>query len=84
MEEYIIKKEYNEEEGETIDDHREYYLINDNIKYVLRIEIIEEKINFIISLNDNIEYNYKTNMNLTAITNKLALNPQRYSDIRLI
>lgn len=84
MEEYIIKKEYNEEEGEAIDDHREYYLINDNIKYVLRIEIIEDKINFIISLNDNIEYNYKTNMNLTAITNKLALNPQRYSDIRLI
>ena len=53
-----IKSECNHEDGETIYDHREY-IINDKDKnYILRLEINEKNIIFIISINDNTEYNY--------------------------
>ena len=48
------------------------------------MEIGDQNIFFIISLNDNIEYNYKTNMSLLTIVNKLSLNQKRYNDLELI
>ena len=83
MEEVEIKKE-NEEEGETIYNHREYNIKNENNDYLLRLEINEKNINIIISLNNNIEYNYKTQMSLSTIVDKLELNPKKYSNLELI
>ena len=83
MENLEIKKEYNNE-GETIYNHREYKIKNENNNYILRLEIDNYKIYFIISINDNIEYNYKTNMNLSTIVNKLELNPIKYNNLELI
>ena len=83
MEEVEIKKE-NEEEGETIYNHREYNIKNENNDYLLRLEINEKNINIIISLNNNIEYNYKTQMSLLTIVNKLELNLAKYSNLELI
>ena len=73
MEYNIIEKEFNEECGETVYNDREYNIVNENDKYLLRIETTEEKIFFIITSNNSIEYNYKTNMNLLTIVNKLSL-----------
>ena len=83
MEEVEIKKE-NEEEGETIYNHREYNIKDENNDYILRLEINEKNINIIISLNNNIEYNYKTQMSLLTIVNKLELNLAKYSNLELI
>ena len=63
----IIKE--NEEEGETI-----YNIKDENNDYILRLEINEKNTNIIIYLNNNIEYNYKTQMSLLTISNKLELN----------
>ena len=84
MEENIIINEYEDNEGETIYDHREYNIKNENIKFMLRLEIKEHNIYFTLSLNNNIEYNYKTKMNLLTIVNKLELSPKKYSELRLI
>jgi len=84
MEKYIIQKEYNDDEGESTYDHREYIIKTDNKKYILRLEAKEQNIYFIVSLNDNMEYNYKTHMNLLMLTNKLELNSNRYSNFDLI
>ena len=84
MEYYDVQKEYEDNEEETKIDHREYNIKNDNKKYLLRLEIGDQNIFFIISLNDNIEYNYKTNMSLLTIVNKLSLNQKRYNDLELI
>ena len=59
MEEIEIKRE-NEEEGETIYEHREYNVKNENSEYILRLEINEKNLGIVISSNDNINYNYKT------------------------
>ena len=83
MEEVENKKE-NEEEGETIYNHREYNIKDENNDYILRLEINEKNINIIISLNNNIEYNYKTQMSLLTIVNKLELNLAKYSNLELI
>ena len=83
MEEVEIKKE-NEEEGETIYNHREYNIKEGNNDYILRLEINEKNINIIISLNNNIGYNYKTQMSLLTIVNKLELNLAKYSNLELI
>ena len=72
-----------EEEGETIYNHREYNIKEGNIDYILRLEINEKNIYIIISLNNNIEYNYKTQMSLSTIVDKLELNPKKYSNLEL-
>ena len=84
MEKYDIRQEYKDEGGETIYNHKEYNIKNENNDYILRLEINEKNINIIISLNDIIEYNYKTKMNLSTIVNKLELNPIKYSNLELI
>ena len=85
MEEYEIKMEYNdEEEGETMYDYREYIIKKENYNFILRFEIYEKNIYIIISLNYNIEYNYKTKMSLSTIVNKLELNPVKFSNFELI
>ena len=73
-----------EEEGETIYNHREYNIKEGNNDYILRLEINEKNINIIISLNNNIEYNYKTQMSLSTIVDKLELNSKKYSNLELI
>ena len=72
-----------EEEGETIYNHREYNIKEGNIDYILRLEINEKNISIIISLNNNIGYNYKTQMSLSTIVDKLELNPKKYSNLEL-
>ena len=86
MEAYEIKKEFidEDEEGESIYKQREYIIKNENVSYILKIEIKENNIYFILSLNDSIEYNYKTKMSLSKIVNKLELNPAEYSNWELI
>jgi len=79
MEEVEILKESKQETGDSISNHREYNFKDDKNDYLLRIEIEEEKLIFILSLNDNIEYNYETKMNLSTIVNKLELNAKKYS-----
>ena len=77
-----IKPECNQEEGETIYNHREY-IINDK-KDILRLEINEKYIYFIITINDNTEYNYKIKMELSKIVDKLELNNKKYNNLELI
>ena len=84
MEEYIIKKEYDSDEGETMNEFNEYKINYKNNDYLLRIEINKNDIYFIISLNNNIEYNYKLNMNLITITNKLKLHILKYPNLESI
>ena len=79
-----IKSEYNHEEGETIYDHREYIIKDKDINYILRLEINEKNIIFIISINDNTEYNYKIKMELSTIVDKLELNNKKYNNLELI
>ena len=83
MEEIEIKRE-NEEEGETIYEHREYNVKNENSEYILRLEINEKNLGIVISSNDNINYNYKTQMSLLTIVNKLKLNSAKYCNLELI
>ena len=84
MDQIEIVKKYNKEEGETIYNHREYNIKIENNNYILRLEIDDKNIYFIISINDNIIYNYKTKMNLSTIVNKLELNQIKYSNLELI
>ena len=77
-----IKPECNQEEGETIYNHREY-IINDK-KDILRLEINEKYIYFILTINDNTEYNYKIKMELSTIVDKLELNNKKYNNLELI
>ena len=82
MEEVEIKKE-NEEEGETIYNHREYNIKDENNSYILRLEINEKNITINISLNDIIEYNYKTQMSLSTTANKFEPNPVKHNNSEL-
>ena len=77
-----IKPECNQEEGETIYNHREY-IINDK-KDILRLEINEKYIYFIIKIIDNKEYKYKIKMELSTIVDKLELNNKKYNNLELI
>ena len=83
MESFKIQKEY-DDEGETIYNHREYEITHEKNEYTLRIETDAQNLYFVISLKDRLEYNYKTNMNLNTIVDKLSLNPKRYSNLELI
>jgi len=67
-----IKSECNQEGGETIYDHREYIINYKDKSYILRLEINEKNIFFIISINDNMEYNHKIKMGLSTILDKLV------------
>ena len=69
-----IKSECNQEDGETIYNHREYIINDKDINYILRLEINEKYIHFIITINDNTEYKYKIKMELSTIVDKLELN----------
>ena len=81
-----IKPEYNQEEGETIYDNREYIIKDKDKNYILRLQINEKKIYFIISIIDKIEYkyNYKINMELSTIVDILELNHKKYYNLELI
>ena len=80
MKEIEIKRE-NEEEDETIYEHREFNVKNETGEYILRLEINEKDITILISSNNNIEYNYKTQMSLLTIVNKLELNSANYCNL---
>ena len=69
----------------NIINHRQYNIKNENIDYILRIEIDQQYIYFILSkINESLEYNYKNKMDLLTIINKLELNPSKYSNLDLI
>ena len=87
MEDFNLKQETPPEGVEVpiINDHREYIIkIDEKNKYILRLELKDKKIYLIISLEDKIEYNYKTFMELSTIVNKLELNPIKYNKLELI
>ena len=85
MEEYEIKKECcdsEDSEGETLNNKFREYNINNN--YILRLETREDNIIIFLSLNENIKYNYKSEMNLSEIVKLLGLNIDQYSNFELI
>ena len=84
MEHYDIIQEYKREEGDTIYNHREYDIKTENKKYRLRLEYTAKNIFFLVSCNDNIEYIYKTTMDLITIVNSLSLNSNKYNNFELI
>ena len=84
MEKSEMKRKFCNENGEVIYNYREYNINNENNNYILRLETNNRYLYFIISSNDNIEYNYKTNMNLSTIVNKLELNSIKYNNLDLI
>ena len=87
MEDFILKQETPTEgiESPIISDHREYTIkIDEQTKYILRLELKDKKIYLIVSLDDKIEYNYKTFMDLSTIVNKLELNSIKYNKLELI
>ena len=66
-------------------DHREYNIKIKNDEYNLRIEIDQEYIYFILAkLNESLEFNYKSKLNLITIVNKFELNSSKYSNLELI
>ena len=82
MEFVDVKK--NEEEGETVYDHREYIINDNNNDYTLEIKLYENIFDFTISLSDNIECNYKTRKSSLDIINKFELDSVKYSNPYLI
>ena len=84
MEKSEMKRKFCNENGEVIYNYREYNINNENNNYILRLETNNRYLYFIISSNDNIEYNYKTNMTLSTIVNKLELNSIKYNNLDLI
>ena len=80
MEELEIKKETHDKGGETIHDQREYNIQHKNKDFVLKIEIYNNSINFILLVKNENEYIYKTNWSFTSLANELELNTNRYSN----
>ena len=80
MEELKIKKETHDKGGETIHDQREYNIQHKNKDFVLKIEIYNNSINFILLVKNENEYIYKTNWSFTSLANELELNTNRYSN----
>ena len=78
--EYVDAKK-KEEEGETVYDHREYIINDNNNDYKLEIKLYENIFDITISLSDNIECNYKTRKSSLDIINKLELDSVKYSNI---
>ena len=84
MEQFVINKEILDEDGDTIYNHRNYIISEENNSYTLRIDSCGKNLIFNISLKNNLEYNYKIKMSLSTIVDKLELNPQAYNKIELI
>ena len=87
MEDFNLKQETPLEgvNALIINDHREYTIkIDEKTKYMLRLELKDKKIYLIVSLEDKIEYNYRTFMDLSTIVNKLELNSIKYNKLELI
>ena len=87
MADFKLKQETPPEgiESPIISDHREYTIkIDEQTKYTLRLELKDKKIYLIVSLDDKIEYNYRTFMDLSTIVNKLELNSIKYNKLELI
>ena len=65
--------------------HKEYNIKCENENYILRIEIDNNYINFILTkLNEIVSSNYKNKYDLLSIVNKLALNPSKHTDLNEI
>ena len=58
--------------------------IDEQSKYLLRLELKGKYIYFIISSKEQISYNYKTSFDLSNIVNKLELNQSKYNKLELI
>jgi hypothetical protein len=79
------KNNDNNNNNKNILDHREYNINIQNEEFNLRIEIDQEYIYFILTrLNESLECNFKSKMNLITIVNKLELNTIKYSNLELI
>ena len=70
-----------EKYSENILNHKEYDMIFEEEKYVLRIEINKIHINFILSRLEDPSCGFKNKFDLITIVNKLALNPSKHSDL---
>ena len=82
-----VKQKLFEEGGETTikNDYREYSLKGDEKNnYILGLELKEKYIYFVVSSENQINYNYKTFMDLPTIVNKLELNQPKYNKLELI
>ena len=85
--EIIGKQELYEEKCNfaTIKDYREYIIKSDDKNnYILRFELKEKYIYFIVYSNNQIDYNYKTFMDLPGIVKKLKLSLSKYNNFELI
>ena len=87
MDNYDYRQETPQEgvEAPIINDHREYTIkIDEKNNYLLRLELKQKNIYFIVSTEEQICYNYKTFMDLSTIVNKLELNSSKYNKLELI
>ena len=84
MSQSTTEPEYNYDQGETEYSHREYEIQDKNNKYNLKLETTGEKIYFKISSSNNMAYNYKTDMDLSTIVDKLSLNSKKYSNFEQV
>ena len=65
--------------------HKEYALKLNNNDYILRIEIDNIYITFIVTkLDETVLYNYRNKYDLNSIVDKLDLNPSRHSNLNII
>ena len=65
--------------------HKEYNIKSENDSYILRIEIDNKFISFILTkLNEKINCNFKSKYDLLTIVNKLTLNPSKHRDLNEI
>ena len=65
--------------------HKEYNIKYENDNYVLRIEIDNKFITFILTkMNEVVNCNYKNKYDLLSIVNKLTLNPSKHTDLNEI
>ena len=69
----------------NIINHKEYNIKYENDNYILRIEIDNKFITFILTkLNEAVNCNYKNKYDLLSIVNKLTLNPSKHTDLNEI
>ena len=65
--------------------HKEYNIKYENDNYILRIEIDNKFITFILTkMNEIVNCNYKNKYDLLSIVNKLTLNPSKHTDLNEI
>ncbi len=65
--------------------HKEYKINHQNENYLLRIEIDNKYITFILTkLNEVVNSNYKNKYDLLSIVNTLTLNPLKHTDLNEI